>query len=140
MVLESAAFHLFFSSGPAKILHSVSTDGQTWATPNPVAVRGKQPAVVRFAGLWLMIVACEAGLCAATAKGIAGPWTAANPIWRAQPGQFEHPIGLALARGTLFVSEFTGRRLQGLAALTGEPLFVFSAPSRTRCRTSTGWR
>ena len=101
VVLESAAFHLFFSSGPAKVLHSVSTDGQTWAPPNPVAVRGKQPAVVRFAGLWRMIVACEVGLCAATAKAIDGPWTAArNPIWHAQPGQLLSEPSAVLSSGS----------------------------------------
>lgn len=61
------------------------------------------------------------------------------------PGQFEHPVGLAIVdasppgRGRmqmglplLLVSEFTGRRVQGLHAISGAPLFKLVAPSSTR--------
>ena len=50
------------------------------------------------------------------------------------PGQFEHPIGLAILQdsGTLLVSEFTGRRVQALDASNGAPLFVLPAPANTR--------
>ena len=48
------------------------------------------------------------------------------------PGRFEHPIGLALLEGLLLVSEFNGRRVQGLQPRTGEPLFVLPAQSGTR--------
>jgi len=50
----------------------------------------------------------------------------------AAPGQFEHPIGLAVLEGKLLVSEFTGRRVQALDAASGAPLFALPAPANTR--------
>lgn len=48
-----------------------------------------------------------------------------------EPGQFENPVGVAASNGRLFVSEFTGRRLQALT-LAGEPLYILAPPSITR--------
>ena len=50
----------------------------------------------------------------------------------AAPGHFDRPIGLAVVDGKLLVSEFTGRRVQGLDAITGAPLFALPAPANTR--------
>ena len=66
-----------------------------------------------------------------------------------EAGRFQHPVGLAVVGGggdddscggartkcqarLLLVSEFTGRRVQGLDATNGAPLFVLPAPSGTR--------
>ena len=49
----------------------------------------------------------------------------------AKAGEFEHPVGVAVCDGVLFVSEFTGRRLQALT-LMGEPLCILAPPSATR--------
>ena len=46
--------------------------------------------------------------------------------------QFQHPVGLALLGELLLVSEFTGRRVQGIAARTGEPRFIVASPFGTR--------
>ena len=47
------------------------------------------------------------------------------------PGEFRHPVGVALHGFLLYVSEFTGRRVQVLS-IGGEPLQVLVPPSRTR--------
>ena len=47
------------------------------------------------------------------------------------PGEFVNPVGVAVHERTLFVSEFTGRRLQALT-LGGVPLYLIAAPSGAR--------
>ncbi|KAL1495963.1 hypothetical protein AB1Y20_014604 [Prymnesium parvum] len=46
-------------------------------------------------------------------------------------GQFNHPTGLAICNAILYVSEFTGRRVQALT-LAGEPLRFFRTVECTR--------
>mmetsp|Transcript_11436 Transcript_11436/g.36498 ORF Transcript_11436/g.36498 Transcript_11436/m.36498 type:complete len:258 (+) Transcript_11436:237-1010(+) len=48
------------------------------------------------------------------------------------PGLFHAPVGVAVGRDrTIFVSEFSGRRVQALTA-AGEPVAVFEPPGRSR--------
>ena len=47
------------------------------------------------------------------------------------PGEFVNPVGVAVHERILFVSEFTGRRLQALT-LGGVPLYLIAAPSGAR--------
>lgn len=47
------------------------------------------------------------------------------------PGQLSHPTGLAICEQILYVSEFTGRRVQALT-LEGQPLRCFFSPEGTR--------
>ena len=78
---------------------------------------------------------------------VAGAQFFAGDAWTigehgAAAGQFQHPVGLAVMGGILLVSEFTGRRVQGLDAQTRAAIFIIPSPFGTRllgvCATTAG--